>query len=260
MATITRPRRRKSPEPCGRRSPAAGPRSIAERLRRLDWQAIAHSLDKLGYARSGPVLTAAECRSLIELYPNDRHFRSRIAMERYRFGIGSYAYFGEPLPALVRSLRTHAYRYLAPIANGWARALGDEALFPASLQSFRARCRAAGQTRPTPLVLRYTAGGYNRLHQDLYGGIVFPLQIAIVLERPGLDYEGGELLLVEQLPRTQSRGLAIAPARGELVIFPSSERPVPGRRGPLRARVRHGASLLHAGTRHVLGIIFHDAR
>ncbi len=180
-------------------------------------------------------------------------------MARHRFGEGDYAYFAEPLPPLVAALRTAFYRRLAALANRMAEQLGREVRYPPTLAAYRRRCRAAGQSKPTPLLLHYRAGGYNRLHRDLYGPLTFPLQAAVMLSRPGTDYEGGEFLLVENLPRQQSRGEAIRAERGEVVIFPVFERPVAGKRGTLRAAMRHGMSRLHRGERYVLGIIFHDA-
>jgi hypothetical protein len=234
--------------------------SIERRIAGLDWAAIAASLAEHGFARTPPVLDAAECRALIALEPDDRRFRSRVDMERFRFGVGRYAYFARPLPRLVEALRRAAYARLAPIANAWMEELRQEERFPASLDAFLERCAAHGQTRPTPLLLAYEAGGYNCLHRDLYGDVAFPLQLACFLSRRGADYEGGELLLVEQHPRAQSRGFAIAPERGEIVIFPNAVRPVAGRRGASRAQVRHGVSTVTRGRRHALGIIFHDAR
>lgn len=232
---------------------------IGERLARLDWAALEESLWTLGYAQTPPVLTAAECAALAALYPHDRRFRSRVSMERYRFGAGDYAYFAHPLPALVRGLRGRAYRHLAPIANRWAEALGEPFRYPAALGGYLARCHAAGQTRPTPLLLHYTQGGYNCLHQDLYGPLHFPLQLTCFLGRPGVDYDGGAFLLVEQVPRRQSRGEALMPPQGALVIFPSNVRPLQGKRGWQRARMRHGVARITRGERFTLGIIFHDA-
>ncbi|HJQ82783.1 MAG TPA: 2OG-Fe(II) oxygenase [Candidatus Binatia bacterium] len=180
-------------------------------------------------------------------------------MARYRFGVGEYKYFAAPLPAAVAALRTHVYRRLAPIANRWMTALGAADRYPPDLAAYLARCAAAGQERPTPLLLHYRAGGYNCLHQDLYGALAFPLQLTCVLSQVGEDFRGGELLLVEQRPRAQSRGDAIVLQRGEAVIFPTRHRPVRGVRGVYRATVRHGVSRLHAGERTSLGIIFHDA-
>jgi hypothetical protein len=234
--------------------------SIAERLRRLDWKQIAASLWEIGYARADRLLTAAECTALVALYPQDERFRSRVHMERHRFGVGDYAYFAHPLPGIVRELRTHGYRHLAPIANAWADALGETSRFPPTMKPFLARCHAAGQTRPTPLLLRYAAGGYNRLHRDLYGELVFPLQLTCCLSRPGTDYAGGDFLLVEQLPRMQLRGDVVPVAQGDLIIFPVASRPVQGRRGYLRAGMRHGVGRITRGSRYALGVIFHDAR
>jgi hypothetical protein len=236
------------------------PPRIRERLRGLDWRAIEDSLSGQGFARISTLLTAEECQRLIALYPDDGRFRSRVQMERHRFGAGDYAYFSRPLPALVQDLRTHTYRHLVPIANRWSSQVSGCERFPSTLKSFLAHCHAHGQRRPTPLLLRYGSGGYNRLHRDLYGDIAFPLQLTCFLSRPRIDYTGGEFLLVEQVPRTQLRGDAITPRRGDMVIFPAADRPVPGRRGFLRASIRHGVSRVTRGSRFTLGVIFHDAR
>jgi hypothetical protein len=234
--------------------------TIRERLRRLDWPALEASLWERGYARAPRVLSDDECRKLIAVYADERRFRKYVDMARLRFGEGDYRYFREPLPALVRELRTHGYRHLAPIANRWLEAYGDRLRFPGTLREFRAACAARGQTDPTPLLLRYREGGYNRLHQDLYGEVAFPLQMTCFLSRPGKDFGGGEFLLVESEPRTQSRGEAIVGDRGEIVIFPTRERPVQGKRRIRRARMRHGLSRVTSGSRYALGVIFHDAR
>jgi uncharacterized protein len=234
--------------------------TIAERLRRLDWQALEASLWERGYARTPAILTAAECRSVIAMYDDDRRFRKTIDMARLRFGIGDYKYFRNPLPPLVRDLRVHGYRHLAPIANRWLEALRERFRFPAALSEFRALCAARGQTQPTPLVLRYRAGGYNRLHQDLYGELAFPLQMTCFVSRPGEDFCGGAFLLVESEPRAQSRGEAIDAEQGEIVIFPTRERPVAGKQRIRRARMRHGLSRVTEGSRFALGIIFHDSK
>jgi len=234
--------------------------AIAERLRGLDWRAIDQSLWERGYACTEPLLSDAECAEMIAVYADDRRFRKHIVMERLRFGIGEYKYFRDPLPALVRELRVHGYRHLAPIANRWREALGDAKRFPATWREFRAECAARGQTQPTPLVLRYEAGGYNRLHQDLYGDLAFPLQMTCFLSRRGVDFAGGEFLLVESEPRVQSRGEVIAAERGQIVIFPTRERPVRGKLRMRRARMRHGLARVASGSRYALGIIFHDAR
>lgn len=247
----------------GLNAPAARPGSIAKRLAALDRTALAESLDAWGYARTGPLLTPAQCAALAGLFDEDARFRSRVHMARYRYGEGDYGYFAHPLPPVVQALREEAYPPLAAIANDWAARLargGDPAmLYPPRLADWLARCHAGGQTRPTPLLLRYTEGGHNRLHQDRYGPLVFPLQMTVFLSRPGVDYQGGAFLLVEQHPRQQSRGEALLPVQGEAVIFPSAERPVRGTRGWYRAQVRHGVATVTAGHRSTLGIIFHDA-
>ena len=234
--------------------------TIAERLRRLDWRALEGSLGDRGYARTPPVLSAAECRSVIAMYDDERRFRKTVDMARLRFGVGEYKYFRDPLPPIVRELRVHGYRHLAPIANAWLEALGDRARFPATLAELRSLCAARGQRSPTPLVLRYAAGGYNRLHQDLYGEVAFPLQMTCFLSRPGEDFRGGAFLLVESEPRAQSRGEAIDAEQGEIVVFPTRERPIAGKHRVRRARMRHGLSRVTEGSRFALGIIFHDSR
>jgi hypothetical protein len=233
---------------------------IGMRLGALDWSAIERSLWQWGYAKTPPVLTADECAGLAALYDDDSRFRSRVDMARYRFGVGEYKYFAAPLPPLVEALRERAYPPLAAVANQWQAALGDPDLFPTDLAALRRRCEKRGQTKPTPLLLRYEAGGYNCLHQDLYGDVVFPLQLTCFLSRRGVDYEGGDFLLVEQRPRAQSRGEAVATEQGEIVIFTTRHRPVEGARGVYRAAMRHGVSRLTRGTRYTLGVIFHDAR
>jgi uncharacterized protein len=233
---------------------------IHARIERLDWSGIERSLWEWGYARTPSVLTPDECAELIRLYPDDARFRSRIDMARYRFGIGDYKYFAAPLPPLVEALRVYTYPPLAAVANRWMEALRARERYPSDLASFLARCHQRGQTKPTPLLLHYEAGGYNCLHQDLYGELAFPLQLTCFLSQRELDYTGGEFLLVEQRPRAQSRGEAIAPDQGQIVIFATAARPVRGARGYHRAIMRHGVSRLLHGSRYTLGIIFHDAR
>jgi hypothetical protein len=212
-----------------------------------------------GYAPLGQLLSAGECRTLRALYSDETAFRKHIDMARYRFGEGSYRYFAYPLPEKVERLRDELYVDLAPIADDWMKVLGLEAEFPATLESFLALCKTHGQTRPTPLLLRYEEGGYNCLHQDLYGEIVFPFQIVIGLSDPTKDYEGGELLLVEQRPRAQSIGHVLRLGLGEAVVITTRYRPVKGTRGFYRANLRHGVSRITRGERYTLGIIFHDA-
>ena len=233
---------------------------IQHRLAALDWGAIEGSLWEHGYAKTPAVLTPEECAELIAMYGDRVRFRSRVEMERFRFGIGDYQYFAAPLPPVVEALRVHAYPSLATLANEWEKALGSALRYPSTLAAMQTRCRDHGQTKPTPLLLHYEAGGYNCLHQDVYGDVVFPLQLTCFLSRSGVDYEGGEFLLVEQRPRAQSRGEAIDPAQGELVIFATRHRPLKGARGWYRAGLRHGVSTVRRGTRYTLGVIFHDAK
>jgi uncharacterized protein len=234
--------------------------SIKSRIAQLDWPRIDRELDANGYALTGAVLTAEQCAALIALYPERERFRSRVDMARLRYGVGEYKYFARPLPKIVQELRAQLYHRLAPVANRWSKLLDDSAPYPASLATFVKSCAAHGQERPTPLLLYYKAGGYNCLHQDLYGDVAFPLQFTCVLSHRDRDFEGGEFLLVEQRPRAQSRGEAISMGQGEGIIFTNRYRPVAGTRGHYRLNVRHGVSTLRAGERYSLGIIFHDAR
>jgi uncharacterized protein len=236
-------------------------RSIAERIDVLDWKRAGESLSQRGYAVTGPVLSPEECASLVALYGDASRFRSQIIMERYRFGIGDYKYFANPLPELVASLRTHAYPHLAHIANQWAETLGQTSpRFPRDHAAFLKICHKAGQTKPTPLLLHYEAGGYNCLHQDIYGEVAFPLQMVFLLGQQGRDWEGGEFLLVEQQPRAQSKAEVVKADQGQAIIFTTRYRPVRGTRGHYRVNMRHGVSRVHRGSRYTLGIIFHDAK
>lgn len=240
-----------------RRSARGG---IAARLARLDWAAVEADLWEQGWARTPPVLRAAECRGLVALWDDAARFRARVDMARLRFGVGEYRYFVAPLPPLVAEFRGAAYELLAPIANRWMEALGSPDRFPPHLPALLARCATHGQRRPTPLLLRYAAGGYNCLHRDLYGSIAFPLQLTCFLSRPGIDYAGGEFLLVEQRPRAQSRGDVVPAEQGALVVFPTAARPARTPRGVRRFFMRHGVSRITRGERWALGLIFHDAR
>lgn len=225
----------------------------------LDWAAIAAGLDELNYALTPPLLDASECAALAALYSADALFRSRVVMARHGFGRGEYKYFTDPLPPIVQSLREALYPPLAAIANDWAQRLGQAADWPAGHDALRERCHAAGQCRPTPLMLRYGPGDFNCLHQDLYGAIHFPLQAVLMLDRPGIDFDGGVLTLVENRPRMQSRCETVALEQGCLAVFPVRERPRSGARGAYRTQIRHGVSTVHRGLRRTLGIIFHDA-
>jgi uncharacterized protein len=233
--------------------------SIEERIERLKWEGLERSLWDWGFAKTSPLLTPDECGELISLYDDERRFRSRIDMARYRFGEGEYKYFAEPLPRAVAALRAHAYPRLRVIADRWETALGRERHYPADLERFLVFCAERGQHKPTPLLLRYGAGGYNCLHQDLYGEVAFPLQLTCVLSRRGADYTGGESLLVEQRPRAQSRGDVVVIEQGEALIFATRERPVRGARGYYRVSMRHGVSRVLWGQRYSLGVIFHNA-
>jgi uncharacterized protein len=234
--------------------------SLGDRVDRLDWPAIATELDELGSASAGPVLSARECRDVAELYEQDDRFRSTIDMARYRFGEGEYRYLDHPLPAAVTELRAAFWPHLLPIARDWATLLGRPTPWPDDFAAWMERCHAAGQKRPTPLLLRYQPGDWNALHRDLYGELVFPLQVVIGMDEPGVDYTGGEFLVVEQRPRAQSRGTATVIGRGHALVFTTSDRPVRSSRGWSAAPMRHGVSVLRSGHRLTLGLIFHDAK
>jgi uncharacterized protein len=233
--------------------------NIGTRLDAIDWMAVAASLDERGYATTPPVLSADECCALVSLYADEGAFRSRVAMARHGFGQGEYKYLRYPLPTAVEALRRTAYPALAPIANRWGKALGEEQRYPATLEAYLRACHAAGQTRPTPLILKYGPSDYNCLHQDLYGDQVFPLQMTVLLSNPA-DFAGGEFVLVEQRPRRQSKAEVVVLGQGEAVIFAVHHRPVQGTRGFYRVNQRHGVSRIRSGGRYTLGVIFHDAR
>jgi hypothetical protein len=233
--------------------------TVAERISALPWDELHAALDQSGFARTAGVLDADECERLAALW-DEAGFRSRIEMARHGFGEGEYKYFADPLPEAVADLRSALYPPLAKAANRWAEWLGADVRWPDELEALAERCRSLGQTKPTPLILRYGAGGYNALHQDLYGELAFPFQVVTALSHRGLDYEGGELVLVEQRPRRQSRAHVIPLERGELLIFTTRERPVAGSRGYYRANMRHGVATLTSGERLSLGLIFHDAK
>lgn len=236
-------------------------RAVRDRVEVCDWDAIAEALDQDGHAVTPtPVLSAAQCKWLRDRFGDDATFRSTIDMARYRFGEGCYRYYDYPLPPTVAALRDTAYPPLAALANTWASRLDEGSDYPPRLQQLVAVCRGAGQTKPTPLILRYERGGYNNLHQDLYGDVAFPLQLTVALTEPGVDFTGGENLFVEQRPRAQSRGTSVTVPLGHAVIFPTRYRPVAGSRGHYRAAVRHGISTVTSGVRYTLGVIFHEAR
>ncbi|MFC3106973.1 2OG-Fe(II) oxygenase [Undibacterium arcticum] len=232
---------------------------IADRIKAVDWQRVSTDLDAQGCAQIDGLLSAQECAALAALYPLEGMFRSQVVMARHGFGRGEYKYFSYPLPDLVAGLRTAIYPQLAPIANRWNMAMEIDVRYPARHADLIARCHDAGQLRPTPLLLQYGAGDYNCLHQDLYGEHVFPLQVAILLSEPGLDFSGGEFVLTEQRPRMQSRPEVVPLRQGDAAVFAVHHRPVQGTRGVYRVNLRHGVSRLRSGHRHTLGIIFHDA-
>jgi len=226
----------------------------------IDWTQVSTQLDAYGWAQIERILSADDCRELAALYDDDSRFRSHIIMARHGFGRGEYKYFSYPLPERLAELRTSLYAQLAPIANRWNASMGVDVRYPAEHADFIARCHQAGQTRPTPLLLRYGTDDYNCLHQDLYGEHVFPLQVAFLLSEPGQDFAGGEFVLTEQRPRMQSRAEVVPLRRGDGVIFAVHHRPVQGTRGVYRVNLRHGVSRVRSGHRHTVGIIFHDAK
>jgi uncharacterized protein len=232
---------------------------IEARTGAIDWDRVGRDLDESGNAVLPALLSAHECDALAALYHTDEPFRTRIVMARHGFGRGEYKYFDYPLPEPVASLRTALYPYLSPVANRWNEAMGLDVSYPTTHDEFLARCHAAGQRRPTPLLLRYEAGDYNCLHQDVYGEHVFPLQVAILLSEPGRDFTGGEFVMTEQRPRMQSRAEVVPLRKGDAVVFTVRSRPVRGSRGVYRVNLRHGVSRVRSGLRHVVGIIFHDA-
>jgi uncharacterized protein len=233
---------------------------VRERVDGLDWTDLNARLDEMGHAITPVLLSESECGGLADLFDGGR-FRSTIDMGRHRFGDGRYRYFDHPLPELITGLRAAFYPHLASVANRWSERLrGDTLMFPPTHEELLERCRKAGQTRPTPLILRYGPGDWNALHQDLYGDVFFPFQVLTVLSRRGVDYEGGEFVLMEQRPRAQSRAHVLMPPQGAFVIFPTRERPAKGRTGYHRIGMRHGISTVTQGSRTALGVIFHDAR
>jgi hypothetical protein len=237
----------------------AGDASIGNRIDSLNWTRIAMDLDEQGKALIPCLLSPDECDALAGQYDNDDLYRSRVVMARHGFGRGEYKYFRYPLPNIVQELRTAIYPQLVPVANRWHQALNIDVRFPDKHAAFIERCHHAGQVRPTPLILKYGAGDYNCLHQDLYGEHVFPLQVAILLSQPGHDFTGGEFVLTEQRPRMQSRPMVVPLRQGDAVVFAVHYRPVQGTRGAYRVNMRHGVSCLRSGHRHTVGVIFHDA-
>jgi hypothetical protein len=241
------------------RARAPVPPDVGARIAALDWTHIAVEIETHGCATTGAVLEREECAALAQSYASDELFRSRVVMARHGFGRGEYKYFAYPLPAMVAALREALYPPLAVIANRWNEAMGTDVRYPREHASYVKQCHSAGQRRPTPLLLQYGPGDYNCLHQDLYGDLVFPLQVTFLLSRPRENFTGGEFVLTEQRPRMQSRAEVVPLLQGEGVIFPVHHRPVRGTRGTYRVNMRHGVSRLRSGHRHTLGVIFHDA-
>lgn len=228
-------------------------------LHSFNWESIYNELHNQGFAIVKQVLNNEQCQQLITDYNQDPYYRKTIQMERYRFGAGEYKYFNYPLPPLLHTLRTTIYGYLAPVANLWMKALQIPTRYPDTHEQLLKICQQEGQVKPTVLILKYQEGGFNTLHQDLYGEVYFPLQVVCMLNEPGTDYTGGEFVLTEQIPRAQSRANVVQPKKGDMLIFATNFRPAKGSKGYYRVAMKHGVSSVHSGQRHSLGIIFHDA-
>jgi hypothetical protein len=239
--------------------PGAHSASIKDRVNAADWIKICGDLDAQGWATAPKLLTDGEADLIAGLYPREEGFRSQVIMARHGFGRGQYKYFSYPLPPLIQELRAAAYPRLVPIANQWHERMGKDVRFPQDHAAFLERCHQAGQVRPTPLLLEYEAGDYNCLHRDLYGEHVFPIQIAILLNQPGADFNGGEFVMTEQRPRMQTRAMVLPLEKGDAAIFAVNSRPMKGVRGDYQVRLNHGVSKIHSGKRHTVGVIFHDA-
>lgn len=232
---------------------------MKETIEQLDWNTISSRLNEYGYALVKKVINTDECDQLAKAYDQKDLYRKTISMERYRFGLGEYKYFSYPLPPIIEQIRQSVYPYLAPVANNWMRVLNIDKQFPETHIELIGECHAHQQVKPTPLILRYDKGGYNTLHQDLYGDIYFPMQLVLFLDESGKDYEGGEFVLIEQRPRAQSKAIVLKPGKGDMLIFTTNFRPVKGSKGYYRVNMKHGVSEVTLGRRHTLGIIFHDA-
>lgn len=233
---------------------------IKQRIKELGWPEIAASLDTKGYAQVKGVLTADECEELKAAYTDEPLYRKTVVMERHNYGKGEYKYFAYPLPGLIQRLRENVYPHLAHVANNWMQQLGKDHVFPDRIDQLIAHCHEHGQLKPTALILKYGQGGYNAMHQDLYGEVFFPMQLVFILDEPSVDYEGGEFVLTEQKPREQSRAIVLKPGKGDMLIFTTSFRPAKGSKGYHRVNMKHGVSEVTEGNRHSMGIIFHDAK
>jgi len=232
---------------------------IKEKIAAIDWETLAETMHEKGYSMVRGVLSDQQCGQILQEYDNPDLYRKTVFMERYRFGSGEYKYFDYPLPSLIQGIRETVYPHLAPIANLWMKVLNIQTRFPATFADLQALCHANQQLKPTVLILKYGIGGYNTLHQDLYGDIYFPMQLVLFLNEPDSDYTGGEFVLTQQTPRAQSKAIVLKPGKGDVLIFTTNFRPVKGSKGYYRANMKHGVSELHSGKRHTLGIIFHDA-
>lgn len=233
--------------------------TITERINGIDWQTATSGLNNSGFALVKNLLNAQECDAMVNGYDNSALYRKTITMQRYRFGLGEYKYFAYPLPHIIQSIREAVYPHIAPVANGWMKALTLPQTYPGNFAEFQKICWDNNQTKPTVLLLQYGIGGYNTLHQDLYGDIFFPIQLVLFLNAPGIDYTGGEFVLTEQVPRAQSKATVLTPGKGDMLLFTTNFRPVKGSKGFYRVNIKHGVSQVHTGKRHTLGIIFHDA-
>ena len=234
-------------------------KNIESNLSVVNWQVVTEQMNEKGYAIFPELLSNEQCEELIQNYDNTNLYRKTVVMERYRFGSGEYKYFNYPLPDLIQTIRENVYPHLAPIANGWMKVLNIDKQFPNTFLKLQSLCHTNNQTKPTVLILKYGKGGYNTLHQDLYGEIFFPMQAVLFLNQPDKDFTGGEFVLTQQTPRAQSKAIVLKPKKGDMLIFTTNFRPVKGGKGYYRVNMKHGVSELHEGERHTLGIIFHDA-
>lgn len=233
--------------------------SIDQKIEKIDWSQVKEEMNAKGYAIVTEILTAEDCEELIQNYNNPDDYRKTVVMERYRFGIGEYKYLNYPLPALIQSIRSQVYTKLVPVANAWMNALHIQKQYPDQYQEFLKLCNDAGQAKATILILKYGKGGFNTMHQDLYGEVWFPIQLVLFLTEPGEDYTGGEFVLTQQNPRAQSKAIVLQPKKGEMLLFTTNFRPAKGTKGYYQMKMKHGVSELHNGERYTLGIIFHDA-
>ncbi|MFS4492542.1 2OG-Fe(II) oxygenase [Maribacter sp. 2308TA10-17] len=233
--------------------------SLSSKIAAIDWQKVTSEMHEKGYAIVPNVLSEKQCQELIDLYENPDRYRKTVVMERYRFGLGEYKYFDYPLPKIIQTIREEVYPKLAPIANLWMKVLKIDKQFPKSYNELQGQCHDNNQLKPTPLILKYGKGGFNTLHQDLYGDVFFPLQTVFFLNEPDVDFAGGEFVMTQQTPRAQSKAIVLRPKKGDMLIFTTNFRPVKGKRGYYRVNMKHGVSELHHGERHTMGVIFHDA-